>query len=345
MGLLGILLFSSLTICVLPELGSTCGQRPGWTRIVGGHDAAPHSWPWQVSLREELGHTCGGTLIAPEWVVTATHCIIMNPSPSSYTVALGAHRRLSSNTAEQVIKVKRIFKHSGFSMWRYRDDIALLQLERPAQLNDRVNVACLPSPGDVPPVGSKCWLTGWGRQVDSSGPLPDILQQARIPIASHEDCKRKYGSGIYSYTHLCAGEAKPNAAGACQGDSGGPLVCERNGQWTLYGVVSFGAGNCEVTSYTVYTKVSNYLDWITKRAGNLGVVGTYPPLMTSLPPVTTRRTAEPSTPKPTSAPTKPNPTTRPDSGCVDKATNCKTAVSMCYSPTVKRYCVKTCSAC
>ncbi|EDO42297.1 predicted protein, partial [Nematostella vectensis] len=50
-----------------------CGQRP-MTRVIGGEDAAPHSWPWQVSLRVHGRHNCGGTLIHPDWVVTAAHC-------------------------------------------------------------------------------------------------------------------------------------------------------------------------------------------------------------------------------------------------------------------------------
>jgi secreted trypsin-like serine protease len=44
------------------------------TRIVGGREAVPNSWPWQVSLQLSGVHTCGGTIIHPEWVITASHC-------------------------------------------------------------------------------------------------------------------------------------------------------------------------------------------------------------------------------------------------------------------------------
>ncbi|KAK3742063.1 hypothetical protein QZH41_015743 [Actinostola sp. cb2023] len=73
--------------CYTSALG--CGVRPSSSRIVQGHDAYPHAWPWQVSVRENGGHTCGGTLIRPDWVLTAAHCIIMNPSARSYTVVVG----------------------------------------------------------------------------------------------------------------------------------------------------------------------------------------------------------------------------------------------------------------
>ena len=44
------------------------------SRIVGGEDAIPHSWPWQVSVQGYGSHYCGGSIIAPKWVVTAAHC-------------------------------------------------------------------------------------------------------------------------------------------------------------------------------------------------------------------------------------------------------------------------------
>lgn len=51
-----------------------CGQAPANTRIVGGQDASPGAWPWQVFLAGS-DHNCAGSLITNEWVLTATHCI------------------------------------------------------------------------------------------------------------------------------------------------------------------------------------------------------------------------------------------------------------------------------
>lgn len=66
-----------------------CGSRPAGARVVGGENAMPHSWPWQISLRVNGRHICGGSLIRPDWVVTAAHCVNHNPNPSGYTVVVG----------------------------------------------------------------------------------------------------------------------------------------------------------------------------------------------------------------------------------------------------------------
>ena len=64
-------------------------MRPPFARVVNGQNASPHSWPWQVSLRVRGGHICGGSLIRPDWIVTAAHCVYRNPNPSGYTVVVG----------------------------------------------------------------------------------------------------------------------------------------------------------------------------------------------------------------------------------------------------------------
>lgn len=54
-----------------------------------------------------------------------------------------------------------------------------------------------------------------------------------------------------------------------QGDSGGPLVCDVNGVWELVGATSWGLQNCPTSSPTVYTRVSNYLSWISANTDAL----------------------------------------------------------------------------
>ena len=77
--------------CTLFSAG--CGKRPISTRVVGGINAEPNSWPWQISLRVKargkLYHICGGSLISPTHVVTAAHCVVQNAAPSRYKVVVG----------------------------------------------------------------------------------------------------------------------------------------------------------------------------------------------------------------------------------------------------------------
>ena len=66
-----------------------CGNKPFSARVVNGENASPHAWPWQISLRVNGRHICGGSLIDKDWVVTAAHCVDRNPRPSGYTVVVG----------------------------------------------------------------------------------------------------------------------------------------------------------------------------------------------------------------------------------------------------------------
>lgn len=66
-----------------------CGVRPAGSRVINGQNASPHAWPWQISLRRKGGHICGGTIIGPSWIVTASHCVDRIQDPKVYTVVAG----------------------------------------------------------------------------------------------------------------------------------------------------------------------------------------------------------------------------------------------------------------
>jgi len=217
--------------------------------------------------------------------------------------------------------LKALYKHSGFTMQNLKHDIAVLQLERNAQLSDKVTTVCLPD--QDADLNSKCYITGWGR-TSGGGPAANILQQAQLPLVSHNKCKEKYGV-VDRSAHLCAGAGHEAASGGCNGDSGGPLVCEMAGKWYLHGAVSFGRENCPTTHYTVFTRITSYRSWILEKIGEGGEGGPNPP-------------PSPQTPQP--------PTQTPPPDCKDDWIACSSIKDYCSFPSFKyRFCKKTCGGC
>ncbi|EDO42420.1 predicted protein [Nematostella vectensis] len=229
-------------------------------RIVGGTTAQQGGWPWQAQLRTSTGYPyCGGTLIHPEWVLTATHCL-KGETASRVHIRLGAHRRTKGSGNEQDFRVIRLVTHPNYHRpVGYANDIALLKLDRPAKLDRYVNFACLPDQVPEPKEGDRCYITGWGK-LSSHGSAPDILQQATVPVVGRARCMKAYRGQIHE-SMLCAG-LDAGGVDACQGDSGGPMVCENAGRFYIQGATSWGNGCAAPGKFGVYARVKYVLDWI-----------------------------------------------------------------------------------
>ncbi|XP_030327457.1 trypsin I-P1-like [Strigops habroptila] len=217
-------------------------------KIVGGYTCKENSVPFQVSLN--IGyHFCGGSLITSQWVVSAAHCY-----QSSMQVLLGKHNLALTESTQQVIKASKIIRHSRFNSATLDNDIMLIKLSTPAQLNDAVQTVSLPT--SCVSEGTTCVISGWGNLLSTSTLYPDTLQCLDAPVLSSKDCSRAYPGQITS-NMICVGYLE-GGKDSCQGDSGGPVAC--NGQ--LQGIVSWGIG-CAQRGYPgVYTKVCNYVSWI-----------------------------------------------------------------------------------
>ena len=151
-----------MCVCVT----GTCGQATAaGGRVIGGTDATAGEWPWQAKLEtKDSGFNCGGSLIAPAWVMTAAHCIA-DKDPGMYSVTLGDLNREKSDGTEQKFSVKRVVVHPKYNMpVPVNNDIALLELTRPATKTSFVNTVCLPRDSEVVPFGTKCYVSG--EQID-----------------------------------------------------------------------------------------------------------------------------------------------------------------------------------
>uniref|UniRef100_A0A8V5H537 Peptidase S1 domain-containing protein n=1 Tax=Melopsittacus undulatus TaxID=13146 RepID=A0A8V5H537_MELUD len=221
-------------------------------RVVGGEDAVPHSWPWQV--RGDWYHTCGGTLIATNWVLTAAHCIRWVSSCMGWD---GSGMDGGGIMAGFPFAMDLTF----LSPWLgspCSNDIALIKLAEKVQESDTIQVACLPPAGQILRRNYPCYVTGW-----ANGPLADVLQQALLPVVDYETCSQWNWWGSYVRSSMmCAGG--DGVISSCNGDSGGPLNCPFEGGWEVAGIVSFGsAQRCNMLRKpTVFTRVSAYIDWI-----------------------------------------------------------------------------------
>lgn len=110
-------------------------------------------------------------------------------------------------------------------------------------------------------------MTGWGNTVLNGFQMSIVLQQIPLNILSWKDCNAK-NRKIASITTsmFCGANILPKITNhsACHGDSGGPLVClDNNGSWVVHGIVSWGSAACDTSdAYTVFAKVSQFVDWI-----------------------------------------------------------------------------------
>eukprot|EP01083_Nonionella_stella_P051128 135780_1 len=229
------------------------------TRIINGKEATPHEHPFAVSLEDDQGHFCGGSLITRNAVLTAAHC-----QGGNYRAVVGRHD-LDTNKG-QVNSMRAEKPHPQYDERKTNNDVMIVFLRKPVTINEDIKLIKLNDDSSFPGVGDSTTVMGWGDThiSDSISRLSDVLMKVQVKVMSNRDCERSSGYiGNYYDTYddqitpqmLCA---KANRKDSCQGDSGGPLI---KGSKQV-GIVSWGIGCASDDFPGVYTRVSSVYGWI-----------------------------------------------------------------------------------
>lgn len=241
-------------------------------RVIGGLEARAGQFPWQVSLlvqKYDGIYLCGGSVIAPGWVLSAAHCVEDKYAPGATArdpkllaapdidVRSGSlylsRRGLQAQVTSYWRMDKRISEPSEF-------DIVLLRVPTHASATPIGLIASTTTPGEETiRVGTSLRVSGFGRtETASSSP---VLKYVDVSYVRRESCasSQGYGAKVKS-SMICAGIAQ-GGKDSCQGDSGGPLIdlgAAGAGQAPrLVGVVSWGKGCAQPNKPGVYTNLAH----------------------------------------------------------------------------------------
>ena len=238
--------------------------------VVGGSDASPGEYPSVAEIT--FGpFLCTGTLVTPNWVLTAGHCSNITAgtvaSPASWPAPLINVRigGVTQSDGEQR-GVSRVVMHPDYLLTNGYD-VSLLELSTPSTMTP-TQVASA-SERAIWNAGTLESIVGWG-VTEEGGDTPDRLQEAQVPVTTDAYCSGAYGSDFDPVTMVCAGFPE-GGVDTCQGDSGGPMFGRTStGALRVVGATSWGDGCARPGRPGVYARVADaeLRPWIASTTGS-----------------------------------------------------------------------------
>ncbi|XP_018027807.1 chymotrypsinogen B-like [Hyalella azteca] len=247
-------------------------------RIVDGVYANIHEYPWQVALfyitpgknKSKSAFFCGASLISDSFVLTAAHCVLGSSKRADRIRAiLGDHDLSTRKETDSTYRdIRRIIFNVHYRADTVRNDIALLQLEKPVMFSSSINPVLLPWALDDTFEGLNATVTGWGRDKIGKRISSYVLKEYSSSLLTEATCDRQWSTKSTLKPQLSTDPKKQicldvSKGSPCHGDSGGPLVVCSGEVCTQVGVVSFGFPLCKnVGLPAVFTRLTYYRPWL-----------------------------------------------------------------------------------